>query len=71
LAFVRNATEPVAPSAHVASATTVEAKMDTLVDIGILLAVYASLSLSVTVLMRVLRGSPEHGTHETVTARGW
>ena len=55
----------------VASATTVEAKMDTLIDFGILLAVYASLSLSVTVLVRALRASPEHSTYEAATTRGW
>ena len=45
--------------------------MDTLVDIGILLAVYAGLSLFCTVLMRVLRASPERSTYEAATTRGW
>ncbi len=45
--------------------------MDTLIDFGILLAVYASLSLSVTVLVRALRASPEHSTYEAATTRGW
>jgi hypothetical protein len=45
--------------------------MDTLIDIGILLAVYASLSLFCTALMRVLRASPERGSYEAATTRGW
>jgi hypothetical protein len=55
----------------VASATNLEGKMDTLIDIGILLAVYASLSLLCALLVRALRVSSERSTYEAAATRGW
>jgi hypothetical protein len=46
--------------------------MDTLIDIGILLSVYASLSLFCAALMRALwTALPHRSNYESVTTRGW
>ena len=46
--------------------------MDTLIDIAILLSVYASLSLVCAALLRALwAGLPHRATYESVTTRGW
>jgi hypothetical protein len=46
--------------------------MDTLIDIGILLSVYTSLSLACAALLRVLwAGLPQRSSYESVTTRGW
>ena len=45
--------------------------MDTLIDIAILLSVYASLSLFCAALMRVLwAAQPQRVNYESVTTRG-
>jgi len=45
--------------------------MDTLIDIGILLSVYASLSLFCATLLRALWSLPQRASYERVTTRGW
>jgi hypothetical protein len=46
--------------------------MDTLIDIAILLSVYASLSLFCAALMRALwAAQPQRSNYESVTTRGW
>jgi hypothetical protein len=46
--------------------------METMIDIAILLSVYASLSLFCAALMRVLWASlPQRSNYESVTTRGW
>jgi hypothetical protein len=46
--------------------------MDTLIDIGILVSVYGSLSLFCAAMMRVLwTALPQRSTYEQVTTRGW
>jgi hypothetical protein len=51
--------------------TNVEGNMDTLIDIGILLSVYGSLSLFCAAMMRVLWALPHRSTYEATTTRGW
>jgi len=46
--------------------------MGTLIDIAILLSVYAGLSLFCAALMRALWAAlPQRSNYESVTARGW
>jgi hypothetical protein len=45
--------------------------MTTLIDTGILLLVYAGLSVFCTALLRVLRALPRRTVHEGVAALGW
>jgi hypothetical protein len=46
--------------------------MDTLIDITILLSVYASLSLFCAALLRALWAAlPQRSSYESVTTRGW
>jgi hypothetical protein len=46
--------------------------MDTLIDITILLSVYASLSLVCAALLRALWAAlPQRSNYESVTTRGW
>jgi hypothetical protein len=46
--------------------------MDTLIDITILLAAYASLSLFCAAMLRLLWALPQrHASYEQVTSRGW
>jgi len=59
------------PARIVAASTTVEGKMDTLIDVGALVAVYASLSLFCSAMLKVLWALPRRGTYEAATTRGW
>jgi hypothetical protein len=46
--------------------------METMIDIAILLSVYASLSLFCAALMRALWATlPQRSSYESVTTRGW
>ncbi len=56
----------------VPASTTLEGRMDTLIDIAILLSVYASLSLFCTAMMRALWATqPQRANDESATTRGW
>jgi hypothetical protein len=56
----------------VPASTNMEGRMDTLIDIAILLSVYASLSLFCAALMRALWATlPQRSSYESVTTRGW
>jgi hypothetical protein len=62
---------PRRPRRIVPASTILEGRMDTLIDIAILLSVYASLSLFCAALMRVLwAAQPQRVNYESVTTRG-
>jgi hypothetical protein len=72
IASVRNATEPATAPAHPTGLDYPGGEMDTLIDIAILLSVYAGLSLFCAALMRALWAAlPQRSNYESVTARGW